>query len=483
MILSLILVLRACLLSTAALAIVYAVCPRHRPIFLVAWFLAFFGGLLAYPLATRDFRVLEVDTWPLIVMVPASLVAWLCAAFGTNRSFIGVLRLAASVTALGSLSFWNAYGLMREGSLRNWSVSNVLNSEFLLNLSGLAAGLCLLVATAMLLQAWCRSLGSARSLALLATLTLLASLQALTHCLLNAMRLEWLEMTRERLAIVAYYDNYGFLLPYAVWLLLLAFALLNLLPAALKKNPTAKEATLPSPRSRQERLQILRLRRLTQGSGAALGLMLGSLLYFDLYASRPPRITEPQPMQFDAEGLWTIPVESVSDGRLHRFAYTAEDGRVVRFFLINRYEKTTRIACVFDACLLCGDMGYIQTEDAVICLACGVHIHQPTIGKFGGCNPIPLPEFEEADGLIRIKKTAIDHGASLFSEIARVSVTDPVSGASLVNLEAPFQYEFGGRLYYFENEKNQALFRDHPEAYVEVGEARQMRAHGIPEGH
>jgi len=42
------------------------------------------------------------------------------------------------------------------------------------------------------------------------------------------------------------------------------------------------------------------------------------------------------------------------------------DGHRVRFFLINRYDETNvKMGVVFDACMICGDEGYIQVGNEV----------------------------------------------------------------------------------------------------------------------
>ena len=48
------------------------------------------------------------------------------------------------------------------------------------------------------------------------------------------------------------------------------------------------------------------------------------------------------------------------------------------------------LAAVFDACLLCGDQGYVMEGNQVVCVGCGVHMFIPSIGKPGGCNPVPI---------------------------------------------------------------------------------------------
>ena len=54
--------------------------------------------------------------------------------------------------------------------------------------------------------------------------------------------------------------------------------------------------------------------------------------------------------------------------------WIADDGKAVRFFVINRQPDKLSLAAVFDACLLCGDQGYVMEGNQVVCVGCGVHI-------------------------------------------------------------------------------------------------------------
>ena len=51
-------------------------------------------------------------------------------------------------------------------------------------------------------------------------------------------------------------------------------------------------------------------------------------------------------------------------------------------------SDTVRVG--LDACQICGDQGYYQQGQNVICRLCGSAIYVPTIGSAGGCNPIHI---------------------------------------------------------------------------------------------
>jgi uncharacterized membrane protein len=83
-----------------------------------------------------------------------------------------------------------------------------------------------------------------------------------------------------------------------------------------------------------------------------------------------------------------IPVPQIEDGKLHRFAWTASDGTEVRFIVIKKSPSAYGVG--LDACDICGNTGYYERKDGVVCRLCDVVMNISTIGFKGGCNPVPL---------------------------------------------------------------------------------------------
>ncbi len=109
------------------------------------------------------------------------------------------------------------------------------------------------------------------------------------------------------------------------------------------------------------------------------------------------------------QGVILIPTESVSDGNLHRFIYTAGD--VTTRFIVIRVGS--RLATALDACDICGAQGYYQKGATIICRNCAAEIYGPTIGLTGGCNPAPLPSTVEG-AMLRIEAADLESGARYF---------------------------------------------------------------------
>jgi FTR1 family protein len=96
-------------------------------------------------------------------------------------------------------------------------------------------------------------------------------------------------------------------------------------------------------------------------------------------------------------GTLSIPVKQVSDGELHRFAAN-EGGLEIRFWL---YQKPDgKIATLFDACEICGPVGFYKGAQGVICKNCAAPINPQSVGMAGGCNPIPLKAQVTGDAVI-----------------------------------------------------------------------------------
>jgi high-affinity iron transporter len=111
-------------------------------------------------------------------------------------------------------------------------------------------------------------------------------------------------------------------------------------------------------------------------------------------------------------GTVSIPIKQVYDGDLHR--YEANEGGIeVRFWL---YQKPDgKIATLFDACEICGPVGFYKGANGVICKNCAAPINAQSLGMPGGCNPIPLKSQVTADAVI-ISEADLQAGRHYFEQ-------------------------------------------------------------------
>lgn len=125
-----------------------------------------------------------------------------------------------------------------------------------------------------------------------------------------------------------------------------------------------------------------------------------SLLDVTVIKKKSTKLVELSPSEeFQIEGNRIyIPLEQVSDGHLHRFSWTNEKGKTVRFIIVQK--KGTNFGIGFDACEVCGNVGYYERKNEVVCNRCDVVMNKNTIGLKGGCNPIPLASVIEDGGIV-----------------------------------------------------------------------------------
>ena len=104
--------------------------------------------------------------------------------------------------------------------------------------------------------------------------------------------------------------------------------------------------------------------------------------------SREPALSEPESYTVTDTSI-LVPLTQVEDGHLHRFEYKTASGVAVRWIVIKKPNSSV-YGVGLDACDVCGNAGYYERDDQVICKRCDVVMNKSTIGFKGGCNPIPL---------------------------------------------------------------------------------------------
>ena len=176
---------------------------------------------------------------------------------------------------------------------------------------------------------------------------------------------------------------------------------------AFGRRPAAPPALAPAagPDARRARADWARdqaRRRWTATLGlAVVAFLVTAFVQTSRAPERPPAAT------LVAEGgAVSIDAALLGDRRAHFFETETASGRA-RFFAL-RVGDETRVC--LDACEICGDIGYFEQGGAMVCRNCMSPIVVNSIGRAGGCNPIPVASREAAG---RIVVTAADLEAVL----------------------------------------------------------------------
>lgn len=131
---------------------------------------------------------------------------------------------------------------------------------------------------------------------------------------------------------------------------------------------------------------------------------------------------DPKPIAISANpaGEIIIPKKgeiSLEDGKLHKYLFK-QGGREARFFIM--VTPAGQLTVDLDACAICKPDGYGQAEGSVICYYCKTLIPLETVGKPGGCNPVPIPFVEKGESVVVDGLTLINSWGATVQATARV---------------------------------------------------------------
>jgi high-affinity iron transporter len=188
-----------------------------------------------------------------------------------------------------------------------------------------------------------------------------------------------------------------------------ALAALMVLFDAKRREPVPESA---SAAERRKAAWTARKERLWMASVYAFSFVFIALVTAEfIYAKSVSALSPATEVSF-VNGQVKIPLAQVSDGDLHRYQ-TQENGMAIRFWL---YQKPDgKVATVFDACEICGAVGFYKSANGVVCKNCAAPINPQSVGAKGGCNPVPLSATQTTDSVI-IQEADIAGGSRMFEK-------------------------------------------------------------------
>jgi FTR1 family protein len=212
-----------------------------------------------------------------------------------------------------------------------------------------------------------------------------------------------LPSSREEMALIGPIvrnEVFFFVTIVALAALMVLFEVKRRQPAVLPDSPAERRKALWS--ARRERLWMVSV----YASSFLFILMVTAEFIYAKSVSAPSPATA---VTFQG-GQLSIPLSQVADGDLHRFE-AKENGTAVRFWLYKKPDG--KVATVFDACQICGPVGFYKGPNGVVCKNCAAPINGQSVGMTGGCNPIPLRAEQTADAVV-IRETDIAAGVHIF---------------------------------------------------------------------
>ncbi len=183
--------------------------------------------------------------------------------------------------------------------------------------------------------------------------------------------------------------------PYFFPLTMLALVILMVLLEYARRRPQAPAA--PVSKAEERKLQwTARRERLWSGMVVALAFificMITAQFVYDKSVAALSPATE---IAFDKDGRTVIATKDLAEGELRRYGADV-NGAKVRFLLYRKPDG--KVAAVFDACQICGGVGFYKGGQGIICKNCAAPVNSQSVGQPGGCNPVPLRSAATGDG-------------------------------------------------------------------------------------
>lgn len=304
--------------------------------------------------------------------------------------------LSASPSRAAALGLFTFVFLMvlREGIETVLFLAAVsLRSTDLMNIIGGAVGLTLAIALGVAFFKGSIKVNLRKFFTVTSLVLLVVAVQLLISGLHELSEGQILPSSRREMALI------GPIVNNEAFFFVVIVAMCLFLIAAQRMREGAKggeSAQLPAPERRKARAAEQRERFWKSAASVVGGLVIILISAEFIYSRTAQAVSPPEPLTF-SNGIAKIPAGRLADHKLRRFAASV-DGVEVRIIAI--LDSTDTVRAGLDACQICGNQGYYQDGQNVICRNCASAIYIPTIGQAGGCNPIHMDYVVEGDSVI-----------------------------------------------------------------------------------
>lgn len=330
-------------------------------------------------------KLIDTGRWNMRIFVAALIVLLLFIVLdlGFLRRRMGEAGKIAAAFPAAMLAFLHVFYAFPDVLAYPYTI--VLNGEavmstgFLYRIIGIFLALIILVVMAMAVYLVCVRIRLSACGALLKAalgITALEHISKVLKMLYSARIIRW----KWVFPIIKYTSNHANYFRYAVLLTVI------FLPVVLWIRSFSVHEPYRNPA--EHRKIRAKWRSIRRWSTALLVCALVSsvtLTVVKAYVNKPVELSQVEECEQRGDTLY-IPFSQVEDGHLHRFGYMTENGVEVRFIIIKK-PNSTAYGVGLDACDICGETGYYERGDQVICNRCDVVMNVNTIGFKGGCNP------------------------------------------------------------------------------------------------
>ncbi len=176
---------------------------------------------------------------------------------------------------------------------------------------------------------------------------------------------------------------------------MLALVVLMLLLEYRRRKP---EAIVTSSKAEERKAEwTARRERFWAVAVCVMSFLFISMVTVEFVYAQKIELSPATQLVFDKDGRTTI---STADLAMRFLLYRKPDGSV---------------ASVFDACQICGAVGFYKGPSGLICKNCAAPVNPQSVGQSGGCNPIPLHSTQSGNA-VTINAADLSEGAAHFTK-------------------------------------------------------------------
>jgi uncharacterized membrane protein len=216
-----------------------------------------------------------------------------------------------------------------------------------------------------------------------------------------------IQSSKQEMALIGPIVRNNFFFPVTI----LALAALMVLLEYRRRKPEAVGAA--ASKAEERKLQwTSRRERLWAGLVCGTAFLFIIMITAEFIYTKSASALSPATEVTFVNGKVSIPASAVAYGDLYRYQANV-NGTEIRFLL---YRKPNgEVVAVYDACSICGAVGFYKGGSEIICKNCSAPINAQSLGQAGGCNPIPLKSTVVGDTIV-ITNTDLSQEAAQFSK-------------------------------------------------------------------
>lgn len=199
---------------------------------------------------------------------------------------------------------------------------------------------------------------------------------------------------KQEMAVIGPIVRNDFFFPVTMLALVVLMILLEYRRRKPEGAPEVSQASKAEARKQEWTAQRERRWAITACATAFLFIFMVTAEF--IYAKEPPASPATE-ITFDSSGKASISTANLAQGDL-RFYSANINGTRVRFILYRKPDG--KVTSVFDACQICGGVGFYKGSSGIICKNCAAPINPQSVGQSGGCNPIPLESTQSGESVV-----------------------------------------------------------------------------------